>query len=60
MTTTAKPRWVECADEASKVLTAARIVTDRESKDGIVNEAHAWMNLACIYRDGQERKLTES
>ncbi len=59
--TTTKPRWVECADMASGVLTKARDVEPKDGeKDAVLREAHAWMSLACIYRDGQERDLTDA
>jgi hypothetical protein len=48
--TTTKPRWVECADEASKVLASARDAKNDE-KDAIVREADAWTRLAYLYAD---------
>lgn len=56
-TTTNKPRWVEVADRAADVLEAARQTDSSEDRDSVVREAHAWMQLACVYRDGQERNL---
>lgn len=55
--TTTKPRWVECADKASEVLDTANTIREPVEKDATLREAHAWMQLACIYRDGHERKL---
>lgn len=50
--TPTKPRWVECADKASEVLTAAREADPTDgAKDAIVREAHAWMQLAYLYAD---------
>lgn len=55
--TATKPRWVEVADTAALVLADAREMKEPVEKDATIREAHAWMNLACIYRDGAERKL---
>lgn len=46
----AKPRWVDCADEAEKVLKSARSEHEAGKKDAIVREAHAWMDLGRLYR----------
>ena len=55
--TATKPRWVEVADKAAEVLDTARDADPTTgAKDAITREAHAWMTLACIYRDG---KLTD-
>lgn len=57
---TAKPRWVECADESAKVLAEARKWADIDNRDSIIREAQAWMNLACIYQNGQAIGLATS
>lgn len=52
ITETPKPRWVECADKASAVLDTARAADSTDgSKDAIVREAGAWMQLAYLYAD---------
>lgn len=52
-TTKPKPRWVECADAAAEVLTrtgGGQALTPEE-RDASVREAHAWMQLAYLYRE---------
>lgn len=51
-----KPRWVECADEATQVLKAARSEDDVSKKDAVVREAHAWMTLGRLYREEDPTK----
>lgn len=57
-----KPRWVECADKAAEILETARGERDPGMRDKIINEAHAWMRLADIFRDGStsEKGAVES
>lgn len=47
-----KPRWVDMCDQAERTLNLAHIEEDPVKKDKIINEAHAWMRLADILRDG--------
>ena len=47
-----KPRWVDCADKAEKVLSRAEDQKDVAQKEMTLNEAHAWMRLADIFRMG--------
>lgn len=58
MTTTNKPRWVECADEAASVLAVARTAISEE-RDAIVREADAWMRLAYLYNNADRTAPTK-
>lgn len=49
---TKKPRWVECAEKAGEVLERAEHEKDVAQKEMAINEAHAWMRLADIFRMG--------